>query len=171
MKKVVRLVIAAATCTAIALPWVVLVKTVQKPPPAQVLRAQGIVWDDRVFVDRAAFAAWLQSRGRSYEAWAKRHPSQASGATSTTSTSSKATTSAAATSKTTGAETPAGSGVAHRLAPFVWLVFGLVLVLGFVAAVVRSLRRLGSDPMEDVVLTRENEWQSRSAGRSRRRYV
>jgi hypothetical protein len=37
-------------------------------------RASAIVWDGRVFMDRGALARWLQSRGRSYEVWARRHP-------------------------------------------------------------------------------------------------
>ena len=36
--------------------------------------AQGVVWGKRTFVSRAAFARWLLSHGRSYEAWARRHP-------------------------------------------------------------------------------------------------
>jgi uncharacterized protein (TIGR03382 family) len=36
--------------------------------------AQGIVWGKRTFVSRAEFARWLESRGGSYQAWARRHP-------------------------------------------------------------------------------------------------
>jgi len=35
---------------------------------------QGIVWGKRTFVSRAEFARWLESQGRSYQAWARRHP-------------------------------------------------------------------------------------------------
>ena len=38
--------------------------------------AQGIVWGKRTFVSRAAFGRWLESHGRSYEAWARRHPAR-----------------------------------------------------------------------------------------------
>jgi hypothetical protein len=37
-------------------------------------RAPGIVWGKRTFVSRAELARWLESRGRSYQAWARRHP-------------------------------------------------------------------------------------------------
>jgi hypothetical protein len=36
--------------------------------------AQAVVWGKRTFANRAAFARWLRSHGRSYEAWARRHP-------------------------------------------------------------------------------------------------
>jgi hypothetical protein len=36
--------------------------------------ARGIVWGKRTFASRAAFRRWLNSHGRSYEAWARRHP-------------------------------------------------------------------------------------------------
>src|SRR5205085_7863187 len=38
---------------------------------------QGIVWGKRTFVSRADLGRWLESRGQSYEAWARRHPVQA----------------------------------------------------------------------------------------------
>jgi hypothetical protein len=34
----------------------------------------GIVWGKRTFVSRAALGRWLESRGRSAEAWERRHP-------------------------------------------------------------------------------------------------
>jgi hypothetical protein len=43
--------------------------------------AHGIVWGKRTFASRAAFGRWLDSQGRSYEAWARRHPAKASAAT------------------------------------------------------------------------------------------
>jgi hypothetical protein len=43
--------------------------------------AQGIVWGERTFVSRADLGRWLESRGQSYEAWARRHPVQAAAAT------------------------------------------------------------------------------------------
>jgi MYXO-CTERM domain-containing protein len=36
--------------------------------------AQPVVWGKRTFASRAALGRWLRSRGRSYEAWARRHP-------------------------------------------------------------------------------------------------
>jgi MYXO-CTERM domain-containing protein len=44
------------------------------PPSSPHERAQGVVWGKRTFVNRAAFARWLNSRGRSYLVWARRHP-------------------------------------------------------------------------------------------------
>ena len=41
----------------------------------------GIVWGKRTFVSRAELGRWLESRGRSYEGWARRHPVQAAAAT------------------------------------------------------------------------------------------
>lgn len=43
--------------------------------------AAGIVWGERTFVSRADLGRWLESRGRSYEAWARRHPVKAAAAT------------------------------------------------------------------------------------------
>jgi hypothetical protein len=43
-------------------------------PPGSPLRAEGFVWGKRTFPNRAAFARWYKSRGRSYEVWASRHP-------------------------------------------------------------------------------------------------
>jgi hypothetical protein len=42
--------------------------------------AQGIVWGNRTFASRAAFRRWLNSHGRSYEVWARRHPAKPSAA-------------------------------------------------------------------------------------------
>jgi hypothetical protein len=39
--------------------------------------AEGIVWHGRTFVSHADFARWLRSRGSSYAAWARSHPSLA----------------------------------------------------------------------------------------------
>jgi hypothetical protein len=44
------------------------------PPSSPHMHAQGVVWGKRTFVNRAALRRWLHSRGRSYEAWARRHP-------------------------------------------------------------------------------------------------
>jgi hypothetical protein len=42
--------------------------------------AHAVVWGTRTFTSRAAFGRWLESRGRSYEAWARRHPAKAAAA-------------------------------------------------------------------------------------------
>jgi hypothetical protein len=46
-------------------------------PTSPRTRAPGIVWGKRTFVSRAELARWLNSRGRSYQAWARRHPVEA----------------------------------------------------------------------------------------------
>jgi hypothetical protein len=46
--------------------------------------AQGIVWGKRTFTSRAELGRWLESHGRSYQAWARQHPAQAPAATVTT---------------------------------------------------------------------------------------
>ena len=38
------------------------------------MHAQGVVWGKRTFVNRAALGRWLDSHGRSYQTWARRHP-------------------------------------------------------------------------------------------------
>src|SRR5207248_4593271 len=45
-------------------------------PPRSPLRAEGFVWGKRTFPNREAFARWYESRGRSYDVWASRHPAQ-----------------------------------------------------------------------------------------------
>jgi hypothetical protein len=37
-------------------------------------RPQGVVWGKRTFVSRYELGRWLESHGRSYELWARRHP-------------------------------------------------------------------------------------------------
>lgn len=46
------------------------------PNPVSV-REMDLVWSDRVFTTRAGFAAWLTSRGTTYELWSERHPAAA----------------------------------------------------------------------------------------------
>jgi hypothetical protein len=40
------------------------------PPPA-------LVWGGKGFSDKAEFKRWLESRGASYKAWARKHPAAA----------------------------------------------------------------------------------------------
>jgi hypothetical protein len=159
VRTILRFLIAAVACTAIALPWIEFVKTVEKPPPKQALQARGIVWAGRVFVDRAAFAAWLGARGQSYETWVKRHPPQIAAAASTS--AAGATVKGPAAKPLTGRQATEASPTASRspgwLATVAWPLLGLVLVLGFVAAVVRSLRRVGWDTAHDSTSVREDQ--------------
>jgi hypothetical protein len=46
-------------------------------PPRPRTHAHGIVWGKRTFVSRVELARWLNSRGRSYQVWARRHPARA----------------------------------------------------------------------------------------------
>jgi hypothetical protein len=43
-------------------------------PTSTRTHAHGVVWGNRTFASRAALGRWLRSNGRSYEAWARRHP-------------------------------------------------------------------------------------------------
>jgi hypothetical protein len=58
----------------IALAAVRIVGGLPNSPPRT--HAHAIVWGSRTFTSRAAFGRWLESRGRSYEAWARRHPAK-----------------------------------------------------------------------------------------------
>ena len=49
-------------------------------PASPRTHAHAMVWGTRTFTSRAAFGRWLESRGRSYEAWARRHPAKAAAA-------------------------------------------------------------------------------------------
>jgi hypothetical protein len=43
-------------------------------PTSTRTHAHGVVWGNRTFASRAALGRWLNSHGRSYQAWARRHP-------------------------------------------------------------------------------------------------
>jgi hypothetical protein len=45
-------------------------------PTSSRTHAHGVVWGKRTFVNRAELGRWLDSHGRSYEAWARRHPAK-----------------------------------------------------------------------------------------------
>ena len=78
MRLLAALVLPALLTLAIA---VGAVRIVGGLPASPQTRAHAIVWGDRTFANRAAFGRWLESRGRSYQAWARRHPLEASAAT------------------------------------------------------------------------------------------
>ena len=78
MRLLAALVLPALLTLAIA---VAAVRIVGGLPASPQTRAHAIVWGDRTFANRAAFGRWLESRGRSYQAWARRHPLEASAAT------------------------------------------------------------------------------------------
>ena len=70
-----RLLVVALVAVA-AVPWVFVVRTLKdaKPPSVRTARPTSVVWDNRVFDSQHALAAWLRSRGASYETWAAAHP-------------------------------------------------------------------------------------------------
>ena len=112
MKLLAALVLPPLLTLAIAVGAVRLVGGLSPPPQTH---AQGIVWGKRTFVSRVELGRWLDSRGRSYEAWARRHPVEAPAAPS-------------------NAEPPAG----HRSL----LLGGIaVLAVGLLAVLVRARRR------------------------------
>ena len=78
MRLLAALVLPALLTLAIAVTAVRIVGGLSSSPRKH---AQGIVWGERTFVSRADLGRWLESRGRSYEAWARRHPAQAAAAT------------------------------------------------------------------------------------------
>ena len=60
--------------------WFQVARTMHKPEPVFVPRppvVSGVVWSNRVFVDRAALRRWLVARHLSLVAWERAHPSAA----------------------------------------------------------------------------------------------
>jgi hypothetical protein len=78
MRLLAALVVPALLTLAIAVAAVRIVGGLSASPRSH---AAGIVWGERTFVSRADLGRWLESRGRSYEAWARRHPVKAAAAT------------------------------------------------------------------------------------------
>jgi hypothetical protein len=74
LRRPVAFLLLAAAFAAVAATWMRVVQTISeaKPVPAAG-QATAIAWGDRVFASRAELAAWLRSRGTSYEAWSKTH--------------------------------------------------------------------------------------------------
>jgi hypothetical protein len=60
--------------------WVDVARKLSKPKPVFVPKppvVSGVVWSDRVFIDRAAFRRWLAARHLSYVEWERAHPNAA----------------------------------------------------------------------------------------------
>lgn len=72
-----RLLAAVLLPAAIAGVLVVFAQHLVPPPPQTRVVPNSVVWGDGVFPARPVLARWLARRGRSYEVWAKRHPSAA----------------------------------------------------------------------------------------------
>ena len=51
--------------------------TAKPVPHVDVPQPDAVVWHDRVYQNRALFAAYLHRNGKSYEAWAQIHPGAA----------------------------------------------------------------------------------------------
>jgi hypothetical protein len=76
----VLLVAFPLTVAIAALVWVEVARTLRNPDPLFVPKppvVSGVVWSDRVFVDRAAFRRWLAARHLSYVEWERAHPNAA----------------------------------------------------------------------------------------------
>jgi hypothetical protein len=71
----VRLLAAALVLPAIVVLAIATFETGVLVRPGSNKPAQGIVWDNHTFANRAEFARWLRSHGTSYRTWARRHPS------------------------------------------------------------------------------------------------
>jgi hypothetical protein len=78
MRLLAALVLPALLTLAIAIGAVRIVGGLSRSPQKH---AEGIVWGERTFASRADLGRWLESRGRSYDAWARRHPVKAAAAT------------------------------------------------------------------------------------------
>lgn len=70
-----RLLAAALVLPAIVVLAIATFETGVLVRPGSNKPAQGIVWDNHTFANRAEFARWLRSHGTSYRTWARRHPS------------------------------------------------------------------------------------------------
>jgi len=71
----VRLLAAALVLPAIVVLAIATFETGVLVRPGSNKPAEGIVWDNHTFANRAEFARWLRSHGTSYRVWARRHPS------------------------------------------------------------------------------------------------
>jgi hypothetical protein len=74
VKVAVALVLPAAFAVAISI-WASSV--VSDTPAEPKLPAGTVIWADRFFDSSSSLTDWLNSRGRSYRVWAKRHPNAA----------------------------------------------------------------------------------------------
>jgi len=77
MRMSVRIVLAVVFVVALGVPVTLAVAMANdssvsyKPIPA---RQFGVVWSDRVFLNRTIAANWLHARGKQYGSWAQLHP-------------------------------------------------------------------------------------------------
>jgi hypothetical protein len=73
--RAMRAAAVVATAAFVLLPWLYAVRELRHPEVVEtVARPTAIVWGDRVFSSKSAFASWLRSTGVSYGEWARKHP-------------------------------------------------------------------------------------------------
>lgn len=77
MRLLAALVLPALLTLALAVTAVRIVGGLSTSPRTH---AEGIVWGKRTFTSRAELGRWLESHGRSYQAWVRQHPAKASAA-------------------------------------------------------------------------------------------
>jgi hypothetical protein len=60
----------------LAVPWYFVARTIENARPAakSSVRANAVVWSDRVFSAPQPLGRWLHARGVAYSVWAARHP-------------------------------------------------------------------------------------------------
>jgi hypothetical protein len=76
----VLIVVLIASAATAGFVWVEVAKKLRKPEPVFVPKppvVSGVVWSNRVFIDRAAFRRWLAARHLSYAEWERAHPAAA----------------------------------------------------------------------------------------------
>ena len=78
MRSLAALMLSALLTLAIVVGTIRIAGDLWPSPPTH---QQGVFWGNRLFVSRAAFGRWLESHGKSYKAWARRHPVRVSTAT------------------------------------------------------------------------------------------
>lgn len=74
MKVILALLLPALLAGALALSTM---SVLGDDPPKPRLQPGDVLWGDRYFRSPDTLADWLQTRGASYRAWAKRHPKAA----------------------------------------------------------------------------------------------
>lgn len=144
-----RVALVAVLSAVVILPWVKVAAILHSPPRSVPVteRAEGVVWANRVFVNRHALAVWLRSRGAQYDAWARNHPALAAG--TVPGAEPKPAKGAQGRHVASPAQAqPAASGTSLWLGRLGWLALALVLTAGLVVAIARSVQRVDEEPPE-----------------------
>jgi hypothetical protein len=145
----------------VILPWVKVGMVLHNPPtvPATTVHAEGVVWADRVFVNRHELAVWLRSRGASYDEWVRNHPALTAGTVQTGGQkpieSAQGRTVAPAQTRARHSHAAPAQGqptvVSSNswLSRLGWLALAVVLTAGLIVAVARSVQRAGDEAVAD----------------------